>query len=261
MKDIQKTYNQELKGVVNWLQANKLTLNVDKSNLILFKKGKQKTDELVIKIGKEQIKEKEYTKYLGLLIDNQLSWQHHIKHLNLKIVKGIGIISKLRHYVSKKTLRMLYFAFVQPHMEYGLVLWGNTNKTNINIVKRNHNKAVRKMLFKKYNQPTKPLFKELNILPFDQQIDYSILQFMWKVTHDELEENIKSLFRQRERTFGNNDIKYHIPNVNLDRTRYSIIFQGPRLWNKLNSDLKNKVSVNSFKKALKSHFLNKDDDS
>ena len=53
-------------------------------------------------------------------------------------------------------LRMLYFAFVQPHIDYGLLLWGSANKSNINIVKKSHKKAVRKMLFKSYNHPTKP---------------------------------------------------------------------------------------------------------
>ena len=164
VKTIAKTYNQELKGLIIWLQANKQTVNVDKSNLVLSKECKHKTDELVIKIYQEQIKEKEYTKYLELVIDNQLFWQHHIKYLNLKVVKGIGIITKLWHYASKKTLRMLYFPFVQPPIEI--------YKSNINIVKKTHKKAVRKMLFKKYNHSTKPLFNELNILSFDKQIDY-----------------------------------------------------------------------------------------
>ena len=156
MKDIEKTYNTELKGVVNWLQANKLTLNVDKSNLVLFIKGNQKNStKIIVKIDKEQIKEKEYIKYLGLLIDNKLSWQHHVKYLNLKVAKGIGIIAKLQHFVSKNTLKMLY-AFVQPHIDYGLLLWGNANKSITKVVNNNIKKAVRKILHKKYNHPTKP---------------------------------------------------------------------------------------------------------
>ena len=79
---------------------------------------------------------------------------------------------------------------------------------------------------------------------------------MWKVTFDELTENIKSLFYRRERAFGDNDIKYHIPNVQLDRTNNSIIFQGPKLWNSINTNLKNKKSLVSFKKATKKFLFN-----
>ena len=79
------------------------------------------------------IKEKEYAKYLGVLIDETLSWMYHINHVNLKNSRGKLILTKLRHYVSKDTLRMLYFAFVQPNIDYGV---GKRNakypKTNTN---------------------------------------------------------------------------------------------------------------------------------
>ena len=151
---------------------------------------------------------------------------------------------------------MLYFAFVQPHIDFGLLLWGNANKSITKVVNNNVKKAVRKILHKKYNHPTKPLFEELKILPFEKQIEFAIPQFMWKVTFDELTENITSLFYRRERTFGDNDIKYHIPNVKLDRTKNSIIFQGPKLWNSINTNLKNKKSFVSFKKATKNFLFN-----
>ena len=194
------------------------------TNPILFSLGKpSKKPDIKGKIGNEIIKEKEYTKYLGLLIDNKLSWEHHIKYLNIKIIKGLGVISRIRQFVSKNTIRMLYFAFAQQHIDYGLLLWGNANKSLTKIITKNL-KIIRKILFKKYNHPTKALFKELNILPFENQKSFLMLQFMWKITFDQMEENIKSLFKQRERTFGENDVKFHIPNVNLDRTKNSIIF-------------------------------------
>ena len=116
-KDIQELdniYNKELSYVTDCLNANKLTLNVKKSNLILFKNAKKPAKTLNIKIKGEQIEEKEYTKYLGILIDNKLSWNYHIKHANLKISKGIGILTKLSRYLSKNVLRTLFYAFVQP---------------------------------------------------------------------------------------------------------------------------------------------------
>ena len=83
IQEVENVYNKELSHVSDWL--NKLTLNVEKSNLVLFRKTKKTLDTLNIKIKGEQIQEKEYTKYLGILIDNKLSWNHHIKHANLKI--------------------------------------------------------------------------------------------------------------------------------------------------------------------------------
>ena len=83
IQEVENVCNKELSHVSDWL--NKLTLNVEKSNLVLFRKTKKTLDTLNIKIKGEQIQEKEYRKYLGILIVNKLSWNDHIKHTNLKI--------------------------------------------------------------------------------------------------------------------------------------------------------------------------------
>ena len=158
MQEVENICNKDLSYVTDWLNANKLTLNVKKSNLILFKNAKKPAKTLNIKIKGEQIEEKEYTKYLGILIDNNLSWNYHIKHANLKISKGIGILTKLRRYLSKNVLRALFYAFVQPHIDYGLLVWGSATPTNLKPIKKNLQKAVRKILFKARNQPIEPLF-------------------------------------------------------------------------------------------------------
>ena len=121
-----------------------------------------------IKIIGGPIKEKEFTKYLGVLIDKVLSWTYHINHVNLKISRGKAILTKLRHYVSKDTLRMLYFAFVQPNIDYGLIVWGSATPSALKPIQTNIKKTIRKMLFKKSNHPTEPLFQKLNILDFEK---------------------------------------------------------------------------------------------
>ena len=99
------------------LTANRLSLNVSKSNAVLFNSSRKKTKiKIELKINNEIISEKEFTKYLGVLIDNKLSWSQHIHYGNLKISKGIGISCKLRHLVSHHMLRSLYFTFIQPHI-------------------------------------------------------------------------------------------------------------------------------------------------
>ena len=115
IQELENVYNKELSHVINWLNANKLTLNVEKSNLVLFRSTKKTVETLNIKIKGEQIQEKDYTKYLGILIDNKLSWNCHIKHVNLKISKGIGILTKLRRYLSKGVLRTLFYALRNKH--------------------------------------------------------------------------------------------------------------------------------------------------
>ena len=107
---------------------------------------------------------------MGILIDNKLTWNYHIKYANLKISKGIGILTKLRNNLSKKILRTLFYAFVQPHLDYGLLVWANATPTNLKPIKKNLLKAIRKILFKNRNHSIERLFKELKILDFEKQI-------------------------------------------------------------------------------------------
>ena len=74
-----------------------------------------------IQTNGEHIKEKGFAKYLGVLIDKTCSWTYHINQVNLKISRGKAILTKLRHYISKDTLRMLYIFCLCPNIHYGLI--------------------------------------------------------------------------------------------------------------------------------------------
>ena len=96
---------------------------------------------------------------MGVLIDKTLSWTYHINHVNLKMSRGKAILTKLRHYVSKDTLDMLYFTFVQPNIDYGLIVWGSATPSALKPIQTNIKKTISKLLFKKSNHPTEPISK------------------------------------------------------------------------------------------------------
>ena len=81
------------------------------------------------------------------------------KAINLKLSKGIGLLSKIRHYVPNTVLRSLYYAFINSHIEYNLLNWGTSTVTNLNSININMKKAIRIMCFKSRDEPSLPLFK------------------------------------------------------------------------------------------------------
>ena len=139
---------------------------------------------------------------------------YHINYVNLKISRGKAILTKLRHYVSKDTLDMLYFTFVQPNIDYGLIVWGSATPSALKPIQTNIKKTIRKMLFKKSNHPTEPLFQKLNILDFEKLKLLKIGIFMWKVLNDKVPQTLKDHFSIRERNYaiyGHNNAKFHLP--------------------------------------------------
>ena len=124
-----------------------MTLNGDKTILVLFRRqentNQKKTPYL------DTFQAVECAKYLEILVENLLSWGSHIRHLNLKSTRGVGILTKLGKFVSKDILKSLYFTFVQSHIDYDLILCGTAmNSTTKKKKARNLKKNVRNSFLK-----------------------------------------------------------------------------------------------------------------
>ena len=103
IKQLVQTATQELSKVSQWLNSNKLTLNVDKTSFMIFKtRGKKVNTPANVTINDKIIKQVKWTKFLGILIDEQMTWKTHINFITNKISKLSGIIDRLRHYIGIK---------------------------------------------------------------------------------------------------------------------------------------------------------------
>ena len=121
--------NNEICKLVEWLHMNKLFLNIEKTQYMIFSLRKKIKPEKDIYIQDKIIQQVEYTKFLGIFIDCKMSWINHINHVKSKVAKGIGILCKARKYLKRSTLLTLYYSFIYPYITYCLEVWGNANNT------------------------------------------------------------------------------------------------------------------------------------
>ena len=106
MKSLEPVLNQDLKMTSDWLKGNRLSLNVDNSELILFKSKRKRFDNnnFSIKINGRKMEPTNHVKYLGLYLDEKLSWSVHINQLRKKLNRSNGILSKVRHFYLEEQL-------------------------------------------------------------------------------------------------------------------------------------------------------------
>ena len=124
--------NQQLLNVHKWLCANKLSLNVDKSHFVIFHPFQKKLNyNVCLSINNQVLTQKSSLKYLGVIIDSNLSWKEHIKELCKKVSCGIGILLRLRSFVHIELLIQIYYSIIYPFLIYGAIVWGNTYKSNV----------------------------------------------------------------------------------------------------------------------------------
>lgn len=135
---LEVTINKELTSVYNWLMANKFSLNTKKSNFVIFRPHQKRMNfDVTIKLFDHDknslilLGRKDYVKYLGILVDSNLTWKQHISFISSKIRKSLGIISRLRHFVPNDTLLSIYRSLVQPYITYGIAVRGHAAQTNL----------------------------------------------------------------------------------------------------------------------------------
>ena len=180
IKKLNKLVNADLKHLVNWLNANKISLNVKKTDMVIFKsKQKELEGGLKIKLYGKRLYPTESVKYMGVKIDTNLTWQHHVNNLSIKLNRANALLFKIRKYVSLKILRSIYFAIFDSYLSYCCLVWA-LNFSSIQRILILQKKAVRIINFQPRNSHTSPLFKQNFILKFQDKICLENILFVSK---------------------------------------------------------------------------------
>ena len=123
LKDINQKINFELKNIVHWLRANKISLNTKKTEIVLLRAQKTEIKKNInFQICGQKIKIMKETKYLGMVMDESLTFKNHMDTVKLKLNRVNGLLAKLRHYVNPILLRTIYYTIFESHLRYGCQL-------------------------------------------------------------------------------------------------------------------------------------------
>ena len=147
IQTLQLLVNQEINKVDEWLKNNKLTLNYKKSNYMIIGSNHSKTNKFQLESNHNTISQTNNVKYLGVFLDNQLSWQPHIDQTIKKLSRACGMIFKLRYYVPLSTLKLIYYSMFHSVIQYSLLNWGRASKSQLHNIKILQNRFLRASLF------------------------------------------------------------------------------------------------------------------
>ena len=131
----------DLEILIDWFKANHLSLNDNKTVGMLFGKNPSSVNKLPV--GKLGIRFVDTTKFLGVHLDNKMSWKYHLDKLICKIKRNINLLKCGNKFLTVHTKRLIYFAHIQSHISYGLSIWGNMiSSSNLNKLQKLQNKCV-----------------------------------------------------------------------------------------------------------------------
>ncbi len=206
-----------------------------------------------------EIECKEFVKYLGVLIDSNLTWKYHIDNISSKISKAIGIIARLRHFVPVSTLHNIYRCLILPYITYGLIVWGHAPKKYINKILILQKRALRLIYFKKYKEHAIPLFIESKILPINMLYIKTVCNLMYDVSNGSCPSSISDCFIHSRQIHNHNtrhcvSKNYYIEYSRLTKTNSSFARVGAKVWNNISTDVR-ELGRTNFNKIIKKTLL------
>jgi hypothetical protein len=271
--------NEELQKIANWLRANKMAINTNKTKFIVFRtRGKRvepvdcqlvyndneigtiEDPNLIYPITRvfNEGDEKNF-KLLGILFDEYLSFEDHITSICSKISKSLFCLNRIKNFVTNSALKTLYYAMVHSHIAYCINIYGCATSTALNRLVIKQKEAIRIVCRAGYRDHSNPLFKQLGVLPLNDLIKYSSLKFMHKFKHNRLplsfsETWLTNRARNPDVLLRNAD-NFYVPAHNLATLKRFPLFTFPKNWNE---DGHNKLnpSLKLYLKNVKSAYLN-----
>ena len=250
--------NTELNNVAKWIRANRLSLNLDKTNFMLFSNTLHTIPGNII-MNDLAINKVESTKFVGVMIDDQLSWKTQTHYLCKKVSRNIGIITKLKHFFPWKTLHTLYCTLILSILNYGILAWGNSNRSNLNKIHLLQKRAMRIIFNKRYRAHTNLLFHQSKSLKINDLYSYNLGNFMYQLEINDLPIRLTEMFIKNQEIHNyptRQSNHFHPPRTRTVTLQKTFIYTGPILWNSLNPALKSTPTLNTFKRKLKNFFLN-----
>ena len=251
--------NEELLKVANWMKVNKLSLNCSKSKAMLFRMPQKLVQYPCIKINEERLEFVKEFNFLGIMIDENLSWKNHEHVISKKISKTIGILNSLKSILPMHILLNIYNALILPYLSYGAILWEKRANRLLALQK----KAIRAITNSKYNAHTEPLFKNLKILKCSDLCALQCYKFCFKLENKLLPAYfINSGIFKKNITIHNYSTNrrdnYYVPRVKHVFSELAIRYKIPVFFNSMDNTIRNKIyshSIDSYKKYVKSKIL------
>ena len=253
---ISNTLNQEMSKVFQWLNSNKIKVNIDKCNFINFSYRKQIALQ-PIRVNSSYILETDQIKFLGIIIDKHLTFKYHINAISTKISRSVGLLHRLKFYLPPEILKTLYYSFVYPYMHYCIESWFGTSQTVLGGVRVLQKRAIRAIFNLPFNSHTNSFFKENFILKVTDIYRLKLCCFFFRILNDNqnsyISQSINSLNYMHNHNTRNSSL-ITTPHFNRSTSQRSFMYQAVREWNTLPEHIKNRTNINSFRANLKAHY-------
>ena len=142
------------------------------------------TDSIIIRFGRKKVRQEKFVRFLGVLLDETLSFRFHLTELSKKLSRITGISFKFKHLLPSEVLKTLYYAMFFPFIQYGIVVWGLTHTSYLNSIYIIQKRVIKAVTFSDVMSQSGPLFHQLKILKLQDVHILQTVSFVFNCVRD-----------------------------------------------------------------------------
>ena len=248
--------NNNLKYISQWFLANRLAINIIKSEAMLFSRKTIYFPLPLLILNASPISYNYVFKFLGVLFDFKLNWKQHIRMIGSKLSSACGILFRLRNKVTSQVAKTIYYNIAHPHLIYCNIVWTSCYPSNIHPLVIIQKRLIRVIMKCNRRTPSSPLFSQLKILKLTDVNKLNTAIFVYKsinnLIHSPITFQNRNIAQYNLRNQHNLDIPIHVSR----QTELFVHVRGARLCNTIPDDIKRKNTTFSFKRSLKHYLMN-----
>lgn len=257
IEEAEKLMNDDLKILNEWLKFSKLSLNVTKTKfMIISQKKKLDFDKVKIKIDNIDIAIATEIKYLGVVIDNKLSFLNHLDYVKKKLIKKLALFRRINDKLNAYTKIILYKSIVAPHFDYCPSILFCLSDSRIKELQKIQNKYLRNILMVNRATSHKIMLDALCFQSVQQRLTSNVLKMLFKIENGLMPNYLKEILKKNKERIKYNTRRrslYEVPNFTKNYTQKSIFFKALKLYNECKQifDKSCFSSLNQFCKKVK----------
>jgi len=242
--------NIELANVHVWLRANRLSLNIAKTSYMFI--ADRKVDEVEICIAGTEIQRVEKAKFLGVTLDERMSFRYHVKDVCSQLSRSVGMLRRVASDVPPSIRLSIYNALIFSKVSYGVAAWGRGSYvSNIDVILKRARRCI--------SYPKVSSRETENLLNFDSIYRYFTAVKLYKIVRLDQHLYFARFFEGLTPTHNHNtrfstSLSFNIPLLSKTKSQKMFLYQSIIIWNSLPSNLKNCTSLSSFKINLKKYL-------
>ncbi len=257
-EELKRSMTIILKDFFKWCSDNKLTVNIDKTCYTVFKTRRKEVPSFLnnIKVDNITIPKVSSANYLGVILDESLTWEEHINNLVKTLISTANSFKVIKNKVRTENKRTLYHAYIYSKIQYGIEVYGRATQTLLKRVQTQQNRALKILYRLDYLTPTIKLHTDLNLLLVKDIYKCSIAKFVYKQQNNLLP-NIFNKYIIKNTNIHNYNTRQmlHVPHITKQIGKYKTEYQGVVIWNALPKNIVQSKSVKGFHKKIKKYVI------